>query len=559
MNFDDQETSMWQPLLIPGLITISCFCIILITSWWINCKRYWIIKQNPKQIASEDQRIFNVFNSAKTLWQIFAINLIFSFPALFVGFHLWLNWNQFSQTIWQGWSGFVLSLDGIIISLTLLITTFWLISALARQLIFETDWNVQNWAQRWWKRQVIKTVRQQNVHQQWEIYLTYLVANSTNWNHFWNLLMLTSLYDDHDIKQVFHLQWNFHRLQSDHKDYLPFIKTLMVQKLAGQIDLNDPQFAPYQFKYQSLIDFYLKNQSQVASIFQTIFLQIETDQKSDQYYAITTMHQQFLNAINAWFIKQRQVDLTTYRLMRYLNHQVSPIVQYGQFAKQAPYRNYFRHLETWIQTHFPTNDNFKIIQTGFQTQARIKFANYWYQYNFVYRWNEDHYFCARFNPQGQFIISPGFQHWIDHVKQWLQLNYHLVCGWKINHYQLSDLKTQLRQRLTNQLIVLFSTRLKIDPNDLIINRVQIRLHFGTKNHIDHHLNYQSWIKDVHFRQLIITIKCGMQHLLSPYQWKNHILDLTNQIDQIYQSYRHFGIWLNAPEAHLQLQQQLALN
>ena len=559
MNFDDQSTNNWQPLLIPGLITISCFCILLVTSWWINCKRYWIIKQNHRQIPEADQVIFNVFNSAKTLWQIFAINLIFSFPAWFVGFHLWLNWNQFEQTIWQGWSGFVLSLDGIIIGLTLLITCFWLISALARQLIFETDWNVQNWAQRWWKKQIIKTIRQQNIHQQWEIYLTYLVANSHNWNHFWNLLMLTSLYDDYDLKQIFHLQWNHHRLQSDHKDYLPFIKALMVQKLAGQIDLNDDQFAPYQFKYQPLIDFYLENQLQLAPIFQTIFLQIETNPKSDQYHAITTMHQQFLNAINDWFAKQTEVDLTTYRLMRYLNHQVSPIIQYAQFANQPPYRNYFRQLKTWIQTHFPTNCDLKIIQTGFQTQVRLQFANYWYQYKFIYQWNEDHYFRARFNPQAQFSISPAFQHWIDHVNQWLQLNYHLICGWKINHYQLNDLKTQWRQRLTNQLSLIFNKKEKLAPTNLVINRVQIRLHFANKNQIDHYLNYPSWLQDVHFRQLIISINCKIDLLLSPYLWKNHLLDLANQVDQIYQSYRHFGIWLNAPEVDLQLQPQLALN
>ena len=552
-------TNPWQPVLIPSLIAISIFCTLMITSVVINVGNYFRIINHRKTIDVDDQQLFNVFINAKTLWQIFAINLIFCLPAIIVSLNLWFKFDQFDQPLWQGWSGFIMALIAIIVIISLLISCFWLISALSRHLIFETDWNVQNWAQRWWKKQLIKTAHQQNYHQYFATYLAYLVANSANWNDFWNLLMLTSLYDANPMTKIFHLQWNQHRFQSDHQDYQPLIQTLMVAKLARKLDIHHPQLQTHHYQYGKVVNFYLNNQAQLRPIFNHLFNTINLDQKSDQYFPIQNTQKQFLTNANKWYNKQANIDQTTYCLISYFNHQIHPLIVYQQLAMQFPYCNYFKQLKTWIATQFENHYQLTINQKGFLTTVTIKFEPYWYQFQFHYHWVDDQQFRTQFKIQTPFVITVGFSHFLDQIKQWLTQNYHQVQAWKINNYSLDDLKTQFQNRFKHQFKHLFINHIFPQVHPLVINRIKIQFCFTNHYQINYQLQHQSWNNDVNFRQLLVNINLKMHTLLSPQLWNQTINDLVNQIHNQYESYRDFKIWLDQVDQDEQLQQLGLLN
>lgn len=540
----DLKQQYLNQTLIPSLVGALLFWIVLMSALIINLRRYFLTVQNRFQLSEEDKQTFNIFIDIKGLWQVFAINLLCSIPSLIISLNIWFNWQGADPSvidkIWQGWSGIVLGILTIVLVSTGLMCTFWLISALARQLIFETDWHVQNWAQRWWKKRLVKNYQQQaSTYHSFHSYLAFLVDYSLNWDDFWALFWLCTLYQSQWWQDLPHLGWNARGLSSDIEDYEPVIKKLMVTKLAKQLSIDQFDRDYYQWQVQKVIDCYWQDQ-QVQLITKAIFNNnLLRQQIGDLNYDLDQVRQYFTKQWINWYQRQPLISQSIYQIHCLIMKNEPQIELYNHLAKQNPYCTYFKHFQTWISSFFANYNFVKVEQQGFQTIIKITMNNYWYYYQFQYNWLQDVHFVNNF--QGNYRdlqTTIGFEHFLKQILQWLNVNQLQIQAWKVNNYQIETINNYFWNRLKQTL----ETTLKFSYNG-VINQLLINCKWTKIEQIDFQLDYQKWQNDLNCRCLIVNLNLATRLFYSPGTWKTMLNNISQQVQETIESYRDFRVWL----------------
>ena len=527
--------------LIPSLLGAGAFAIIIISCLVINLNNYF--KLNRFNIKDREEiQIFNVFKSAKALWEIFFVNLVFSAPALIICLNIWFNWQAAPpivfSTIWQGWSGIVLATLAITLVLTFTISAFWLISALARQLIFETDWNVQNWAQRWWKKRLVKRYHNADfIPHDFNSYLTYLISYSPNWDQFWTYFWMTIIVDQDVLKLVSHLRFNQScQLVSDIQTYQPLIYQLMIQKLDLKLAIDQSAQAHYQLKYETIINAYQQlSHSEQQLITSVLTTAISNCDFNDAKQAI----------IQHWLTAYQKLDRPSQQLIvwhQLFTSKIDRFKLYQQLASSQPYQAYFEQLINWIKTTITDWLQYLTIkQDGFQTTIIFQIPNYWYQMQFNYHWLTNPVFKNRFQKHEPFAVDEHYQWYLlKPLTQWLKLNQKLVLAWKQNQYQRADLEAHFYHLLTNQL----QTHIKLNFAD-IINHLRIDYQINDKPFaINYYFDRRRFFKDLNQKRLIVKINLDQNDFLTPANWNSLFNNITNQIKTYLDHLKSWQVWLD---------------